>query len=269
MTKLNKLSTLMTLMLCLVFFAGKGQEKTGSDTLLNVATESLPVPAKEKKVRKNTILINLSNPMLVSSQFQTIGYERVLPNNQSFTVNIGKFSIPKFRGDLADSLGLNTDYKDKGFHFSVDYRFYLKNENRHAAPRGVYLAPFYTYNHLNRENSWIIENDGRIDEVYTNLTLNIHTIGAELGYQFIFWDRMALDFVLMGPGLGFYGVKAEVGTNMDPDKESEFFDKLNQILADKIPGYDTVIQSGEFDRNGSFNTVDIGFRYIVRIGYRF
>jgi len=269
MTKLNRLPFLMTLMFCLALFAGKGQEKTGSDTLLNVTTESLPVPVKEKKVRKNSIMLTVSNPALISSQFRTIGYERVLPHNQSFTVTVGKFSIPKFRGDLADSLGLNTDYKDKGFHFSTDYRFYLMKENKYGAPRGVYLAPFYSFNHLNRENSWMVETDGRIDEVYTNLTLNIHTIGAELGYQFIFWDRVALDLILMGPGFGFYGVKAEVGTNMDPDKQSEFFDKLNQILADKIPGYDKVIEPGEFSKDGTYNTQGVGFRYLIRVGYRF
>lgn len=251
------------------FFKGNAQEKTASDSLLKISSENVPVPAKEKKVRKNTVLINLSNPMLISDQFQIIGYERVLPNNQSFTVNIGKFSIPKFKGDLADSLGLNTDYKDKGFHFSTDYRFYLKKENKYAAPRGVYLAPYYTYNHLNRENSWNIESDGLINEVYTDLTLNIHTIGAELGYQFIFWDRVALDLILMGPGFGFYGLKAEVGTNLDADKESELFDKLNEILSDKIPGYDKVIEAGEFSKKGTYNVESVGFRYLIRVGYRF
>jgi len=269
MTKLNRLPVLMTLMFCLAFFTGIGQDKTVSDTLLKVTTESLPISVKEKKVRKNSIMVTVSNPALISSEFRTIGYERALPNNQSSTITVGKFSIPRFRGDLADSLGLNTDYKDKGFHFSTDYRFYLKKENKHAAPRGVYLAPFYSYNHMTRENSWKLENDGRIDEVYTNLTLNIHTIGAELGYQFIFWDRVALDLILMGPGFGFYGVKAEVGSNLDPDKESEFFDKLNEILADKIPGYDKVIEPGEFSKDGTYNTEGVGFRYLIRVGYRF
>jgi hypothetical protein len=190
-----------------------------------------------------------------------------LPNNQSITVNIGKFSIPKFTGDLADSLGLNTDYKDRGFHFSTDYRFYLKNENRHAAPRGVYLAPYYTFNYLNRENSWYL--NGRVEEVYTNLKLNIHTIGAELGYQFIFWDRVALDLVLIGPGYGFYGVNAKIGSNLDPAEESEFFDKLNEILANKIPGYNMVIEAGDFSKKGTYSTKTIGFRYLIRVGYRF
>jgi hypothetical protein len=269
MKAFNQFSFLISLLFCTSFLTGNGQEKTVTDSLQKVASENLPVQAKEKKVRKNTILINLSNPMLISNQFQIIGYERILPNNQSFTVNIGKFSIPKFGGDLADSLGLNTDYKDKGFHFSTDYRFYLKKENKHAAPRGVYLAPFYTYNHLNRENSWNLVNDGRIDEVYTNLSLNIHTIGAELGYQFVFWDRVALDLILMGPGFGFYSVKAELGTSLDPNKESELFDKLNEILADKIPGYDKVIEPGEFSKKGTYNTEGVGFRYLIRVGYRF
>jgi hypothetical protein len=250
-----------------VFLPVFGQEISKSDSVVKTMSAKISAAVKEKKVRKNTILINLSNPMLISNKFQIIGYERILPNNQSFTVNVGMFSIPKFSGDLADSLGLNTDYKDKGFHFSTDYRFYLKKENKYAAPRGVYLAPYYTYNHLNRENSWHV--DGRIEEVYTNLNLNIHTLGAELGYQFVFWDRMALDLILIGPGFGFYGVNAEIGTNLDQSEEAEFFDKLNKILADKIPGYDKVIEAGEFSKKGTYNTEGVGFRYVVRIGYRF
>lgn len=257
---------LMNILSFLFMFSGYSQEKTVTDTI-SVSLNEILNPKPVKKQRKNTILINLSNPMLISNQFQIIGYERVLPNNQSFTVNIGRFSIPKFTGDLADTLGLNTDFKDRGFHFSTDYRFYLKKENRHAAPRGVYLAPYYTYNHLNRENSWNV--DGFVDEVYTNINLNIHTIGGQLGYQFIFWDRVALDLILMGPGFGFYNVKAEIGTNLDPEKEQQLFQKLNEILADKIPGYDKVIEPGEFGIKGTYNTQTVGFRYIVRLGYRF
>jgi hypothetical protein len=268
MKKLNLGILALNVLFCSLVITGSGQEKQLSDTLQNNLSNPANSPQPVKKERKNSIMINISNPMLISDRFQTIGYERVLPHNQSFTVNLGIFSIPRFRsGSFADSLGLNTDYKDRGFHFSTDYRFYLKKENRHAAPRGVYLAPFYTYNHLNRENSWYVE--GVIDEVYTHFNLNIHTIGAELGYQFIFWDRVALDMILMGPGFGFYGIKAEIGTTLDPDKESELFQKLNEILKDKIPGYDKVIEAGEFGKNGTYSTKSVGFRYIVRLGFRF
>jgi len=246
---------------------GYSQDLQLSDTLQNnekgLASNAEPV----KKLRKNSILINISNPLLISSGFQVIGYERILRNNQSFTVNIGTFSLPKFVSGLADSLGVNADFKDNGFHFSADYRFYLKKENKYGAPRGVYLAPYYTYNHLNRENSWNLE--GVADKVFTNLKFNIHTIGAELGYQFVFWDRVALDMILLGPGFGFYNVKAEIGTTLNPDEESKLFQKLNEILADKIPGYNKVIEAGEFSKKGSNNVKGPGFRYMVRIGYRF
>jgi hypothetical protein len=246
---------------------GYSQEIKPSDNLQNNENNLVQDSKQEKKVRKNTLLLSISNPLLISSNFQIIGYERILPNNQSFTLNIGMFSLPKFSESLADSLGLNTDYKDRGFHFSTDYRFYLKKENKFDAPRGVYLAPYYTYNHLNRQNSWDVE--GNIDEVYTNLKLNIHTIGAELGYQFVFWDRVALDLILLGPGFGFYSVKAEIGTTLDPDKERELFQKLNEILADRIPGYNKIIEPGEFRKDGTLNTQGVGFRYVVRVGYRF
>jgi hypothetical protein len=80
---------------------------------------------------------------------------------------------------------------------------------------------------------------------------------------------MAVDMIMMGPGIGFYNIKAKMGNSMDPANEAEFFQKLNDLLADRIPGYDKVIEPGTFSRNGSYNTVDVGFRYVVRIGYRF
>jgi hypothetical protein len=250
---------------CILYFKGNSQENTGQDSVLTLKNSLYPI--QDKYNRKNSISLNITNPLLLSIQFQTIAYERILNNNQSFTVAFGKFSLPKFGEDLADSLGMNTDFKDKGLHLGIDYRFYLKKENKYAAPRGVYIGPFYTYNYLNRENSWYPE--GFNEEVTTNLKFNIHTVGIQLGYQFVFWDRMAVDMILMGPGVGFYSINADVGSNMDPAEEAEFFQKLNDLLADKIPGYDKVIEPGEFGINGTYNTVDVGFRYVVRIGYRF
>ena len=263
--KTSLLQNFFLLLLILFSISGYCQENIEKDSVqLNLKD---PYPIKDKFNRKNTLSLNITNPVLLSMQFQSISYERVLKNNQTFSVSLGKFSLPKFGEDLADSLGMNTDYKDKGFHFSADYRFYLKKENKYAAPRGIYIAPYYTFNHLNRQNSWNI--DGVVDEVYTNLKFEIHTLGVELGYQFVFWDRLSLDMIMMGPGVGFYGLKTEIGTNMDPEKEAEFFEKLNELLADKLPGYGTVIEPGDFKKTGSFNSVDIGFRYIVRVGFRF
>lgn len=265
MKTLNLILGVLIGLFCIFSIKGYGQEKTDSVSVLSMNNGNFPIP--DRYNRKNSLMLNITNPMLLSIQFQTIAYERILKNNQSFSVAFGKFSLPKFGDELADSLGMNSDYTDKGLHVGLDYRFYLKKENKYAAPRGVYIGPFYTYNYLNRKNSWYPE--GFDSEVYTNLKFNINTVGVELGYQFVFWDRMAVDMILMGPGVGFYSIKAEVDSDLDAAEEAEFFQKLNDLLADKIPGYDKVIEPGTFDTTGSFSTVDVGFRYVVRIGYRF
>ena len=87
---------LSCLLLCLFAIKVQSQEIQLSDTLQNSVTNSAKELQPEKKVRKNIININLSNPMLISDRFRTIGYERVLRNGQSFTVNLGTFGLPRF-----------------------------------------------------------------------------------------------------------------------------------------------------------------------------
>ena len=133
----------------------------------------------------------------------------------------------------------------------------------------MYLAPYYSFNHFNRENHWILNSDSFDGEVVTDFTLNIHTIGGQLGYQFVFWRRLALDLVLIGPGVGFYGFKVKLDTTLEPDDEALFFQTLNDAIKDKFPGYDLVIESGEFEKKGSAKTTTLGFRYMIHIGFRF
>ncbi len=265
----KSVAILLVLLSSLSFPAIKGytQENQGKDSVkITAVATNEPVI---KKVRKNTISFNITNPSLISSRFMTVGFERVLTPNQTFSVQVGSFSVPKFTGSLADSLGLDTDFKDKGIHLSADYRFYLKKENKYGAPRGVYIGPYYAYNYLNRENVWNLDGQTFNGEVSTNIKLGIHSLGVELGYQFILWDRMSIDLILAGPGMGFYSLKTDLKTTLSPDQESEFFEKLNDYLEQNLPGYDFVIEPGEFKRTGDFNTVDIAYRYSIRIGYRF
>jgi hypothetical protein len=223
---------------------------------------------KEKKELKNTVWINIFNP-IIDAKYLVFGYERVLNNNQTFTFNIGRFSLPKFGVVDLDKLGLTNEYKDWGINTSVDYRFYLGKLNKYSAPRGVYLAPYYSFNHFNRENKWILNSDSFDGEVVTDFTLNIHTLGGQLGYQFIFWRRLAVDLVLIGPGIGYYGLDVKLDTSLEPDDESLFFQTLNDALKEKFPGYDLVIEPGEFQKKGSASITTLGFRYMIHIGFRF
>ena len=245
-----------------------GQKESPIDSS-NVKKQGIFSFLKPKNELKNSLLINVTNPLLISSDFFTVTYERILPKNQSFTVSLGSFSIPRFLNANTDSLGIKTNKSDKGFHFSGDYRFYLGKLNKYNAPRGVYIGPYYAYNHLNRGTTWILNGNSFQGDINADLILNIHTLGFQLGYQFVFWDRLALDLILLGPGYGNYKINTNLNTTLTPEQESEFFRKLNEYIQNEIPGFEWVIKPGEFEKKGRFDTWTLGYRYTIKVGFRF
>jgi hypothetical protein len=72
-------------------------------------------------------------------------------------------------------------------------------------------------------------------QVDSELKLSVHTIGFEMGYQFVFWDRLAVDMVLLGPGIGNYNLKASLGQSLSQADKEKLFDALNRALAEKFP----------------------------------
>jgi len=219
--------------------------------------------------RKNTIYLNFTNRLIFNNAY-IIGYERVLTPHRTFSVNVGTISLPRFTDKSTnDTVQLLDGSGNNGFHISADYRFYLAKENKFEAPRGVYLGPFYSYNYAERANDWNLNTSSFTGGVNTKLSLAIHTVGLQAGYQFVLWERLALDFALLGPGLGLYNVKASIKTNLSEDQKELFYEKLNSFLEEKIPGYDRIIDEGEFNNKGSTNTTSIGYRYMINVGYRF
>lgn len=229
--------------------------------------------AAKKRIHKNIIRFNLTNPVILSEKSIIFGYERIIGNHMSFSVNTGYTTLPVMRLDDVNvdnpEIQLSNTSSDKGFNFSVDYRFYLNKVNKFNAPRGVYLAPYYSYNNFQRENTWLLNTTTFSGEVITDYRLDIHTFGGELGYQFILWKRVALDFVLLGPGIASYSLKTDLSTTLDAEDQSELFQLINDHLADKFPGYSRVIDEGEYVKSGSAKTTDFGFRYMIHIGFLF
>lgn len=222
------------------------------------------------KPKKNTILFNVTNPIIFGSSF-IIGYERVLNPHQSFSVNLGTTSFPGSDNTDTDSVKVNNVKNKSGLNVSADFRFYLSKENKYAAPRGVYIGPYYSYNNFARDQTWMLKstNGGAPLQTKTELNLNIHTIGFEMGYQFVLWDRLTLDMLMIGPGIGSYSLKASLGTNLSGADKEKFFELLNDALAEKFPGYGFVIDEGNFKRTGTDKTTTWGYRYMVQVGFRF
>ena len=225
---------------------------------------------KPKREFKNTVHFNVTNPVIFGGRSLVFGYERILNKRRSFTINIGQAAFPSLNIINSDSIKANTLRDQKGFHLSGDYRFYLAKENKYNAPRGVYIGPYFSYNYFEKDHLWDLKTTaGGTVSVESNTNFTISTLGVELGYQFVFWDRLSVDMILAGPGIAGYKLEAALGTNLSEADRQKFFEKLNEALADKFPGYNVAVDEGEFKKKGSTNTTTFGFRYLIQVGFRF
>jgi hypothetical protein len=229
--------------------------------------------ANPEKEFKNTIRFNITNPLIFGGKSLIFGYERILKNNKSFSINIGQAALPNLENGFSDEFREKTVLSQGGFHISGDYRFYLSKLNKYDTPRGVYIGPYYSYNRYNKGHDWEYTEEGTSDTklINSDLSLKIQQIGFELGYQFVFWKRFSVDLILLGPGVAGYKVKAEVGGNITDEERQLFLEKLNQALKDKFPGYSGTVGDGdgEFEKTGYRSTTSLGYRYMINIGYRF
>lgn len=225
---------------------------------------------RQHKPYKNVIRYNLSGALLFGiDKYIVFGYERVIAPHQSISINFGHAVLPKLVSIITDSFSLNRDQKRTGYNISVDYRFYLAKENKHVPPHGVYIGPYYSYSHFERTNTWEHKSNNANSNITTDSKFNIHTIGFEVGYQFILWKRLALDFIMAGPGFGFYSYKATFDGSIDAATQDQLLDGLKQLLTQKFPGMNFVFSDKEFNANGVLNTNTIGYRYIIHIGFNF
>lgn len=219
---------------------------------------------------KNVIRYNLSGALIFgANKYIILGYERVVAPRQSFSINAGQAAMPKMISINTDSFNVNKDSKRSGFNVSVDYRFYLAKENKFEAPHGFYIGPYYGYTRFNNEAQWNYKNPGAHSSLTTSSKFTINNIGFELGYQLVLWKRMTLDFVMVGPGIGFYNYKASFDGNVDAATKEQIFDGLKQLLTQKFPGMNLVFSDKEISSSGTMRASTIGYRYIIHIGFLF
>jgi len=220
--------------------------------------------------RKNVIRYNLSGAMLFgANHYVVFGYERVIRSNQSISVNFGRIALPKFIGIHTDSGSLQKDLKNSGYQVSLDYRFYLRKENKFEAPHGLYIGPYYSYNRFMRDNEWQYKKNGADSFLDAHTDLKINTVGFQLGYQFVFWKKMTLDLLMIGPGIGFYNYETSVNSSIDPATKEQLYEALEQLLTQKFPGMNYVFSDRKIEANGAMKTTTLGYRYIVHIGFNF
>jgi hypothetical protein len=224
---------------------------------------------KERNPLKNTIKLNLTN-VAIFGQSYILGYERILGNNQSVSINLGSFALPKLAGFNTDSVrGLSQSNDKSGYSLSLDYRFYLGKVNRYGAPRGIYIGPYFSHSQSKSAIHLLSDLEAFKGDLNDDFKFGVTTVGFQLGYQFVFWKRMSLDMILAGPGVSWYSIKNDLSTTLNPNQEAELFQKINDALAAKLPGYSIVVKPGSFVKDGSYKTTSLGYRYVIMVGFRF
>lgn len=235
------------------------------------ASGQVDTAAKKGKDYKNIIRYNLSGALLFGiDKYIVFGYERVVSPKQSFSINVGRASLPKLVSFTSDSFALKGDRKNTGFNISLDYRFYLAKENKYNAPHGVYVGPYMAYSQMERKNSWIYENGApQQSELNTTANFDFFTVGAEIGYQFIFWKRLAVDLVMVGPGFTNYQIKGTIESNLSENAKKRLQNAMKQMITQRFPGMNYILSDEQFDGSGTIGTWNVGYRYLIHIGFAF
>jgi hypothetical protein len=259
-----KKTTHIFLIISFIFPGVVQQQAMAQDTSTTTAK-------KETKNYRNIIKLNITNPLIFGDRSIILGYERVVgKKHQAFSVNVGLTDFPTLHIVAEDSLRAKGETGQSGMHFSGDYRFYLAQENKYNPPHGVYLGPYFGYNKFEKEHLWSLKSTsgGAPFDVQSKTEMTIATLGFQIGYQFVLWDRFAIDFVFLGPGVASYDLKANLGSNLSDADRKKFFEKLNEALTEKFPGYGWTVDGSGFERTGATNTTSLGYRYMVQIGFR-
>jgi hypothetical protein len=222
---------------------------------------------KAAKDYKNIIKLNLSSNILYS--LPLIEYERIVKKNQSFSVQVGIVSLPFGKSSISDSLYFQSDVKKSGFSLTADYRFYLASENKDPAPHGVYIGPYIGYYQFDNERTMQIGNSP--DPVVLNSKIQVLSIGAQLGYQFVLGKkkRWTLDCIVVAPSLTNYMANLKLTGNVDPSKIDDDLRKILEGVANKFPIVGDLLKDQTANFKGSANAWAAGFRYSMHLGFRF
>lgn len=230
---------------------------------------------KKEQYGKNIIRYN-PTPTLVLSDMRNaaIGYERKINRSQSVSANIGYFSMPDFLSREIGALQIKQN-KGTGFIFSCDYRFYLTKLNTRPALNGIYIGPFYSL-YFHRGSTRFTYDEGLLDNLIPgtyqadlNTQVQLHNIGFQLGYQFIFFKRISLDLILFGPAVTYYQFNTELESELNTEQLRAFYEQYYDAFFSKYPFFETLFNIGDI-RKSEFSTGFLAnYRYMFQIGYHF
>jgi hypothetical protein len=217
--------------------------------------------------KSDVIKLEVSSNIFFTNAF-ILSWEHVRKPKQSWAIQAGYLQITPFFTRLDSIIESPSEAKSSGFKIGGEYRFYLGNENKYAAPRGVYIGPYISYLQFDNERNLRIEQQGKLTESKLDMNFGILNLGFQLGYQFILKDRWSLDFIIAGPSIANYRIKSTLEGDLEIDIDNINNDILNGLI-NSFPLLGQLIRDGEVSEKGRANSWNMGYRYHFHVGYRF
>jgi hypothetical protein len=177
-----------------------------------------------------------------------LGFERVLTERSSlqfsFTYRFPRvppvYLVALFESDDNEDITLGSG-KQTGFNMVLEYRLYNKTK---GAPKGMYFGPYMKLNHKSVEFDYVENNFlCNVDGSY-----NAFSLGFQLGYQWILWDHVSLDFTFVGLGFSWNTVN---GTYKSTDPTKDYVQKATDFNdgLDGIPIVESSVEAIGYANN--------------------
>lgn len=218
---------------------------------------------------RNVIKYNLTAPVLWGIENYIFEYERVLSPTRTFSIELGYRTFPKIIGvGKTDSAIIVRDHKNKGgISATIDYRFYLKKENKYSAPHGIYVSPYINYFNNKFENT-LSTFYSDLSSVKFTTQIDVFGVGAQLGYQFVFYNRLSFDICIIGPSVSWYNINMKTDGSLDID-EKLIDEEMLEIILENYPIFDMFFDELEINKKGRISQLSFGYRYYFKIGFLF
>jgi hypothetical protein len=220
-------------------------------------------------VHKNVIKFNPTPMILWSAKNVTFSYERVLSPRQSVSIELGFLTFGEIFEDTVINIMDMTGQEEWGLNATLEYRFYLTKLGTRPVPAGLYIGPYLTHYQYHFKNEMDIVPLSIDSAALFQGDFWSFNLGFELGYQFVFWKRMTLDLILVGPSISYYGGKTQFTGELDPDQVKDLNEEFYNKLVERYPAFGVLAFDETFQQEGKLDIFRWGFRYLIQIGFHF
>ena len=187
---------------------------------------------------KNEIGIEISDFLDGALQLK---YERLLGEHISVGLGVGykgKNGIISLSGIDSDEIK-TSDITYHGLKIITEARYYI-NKTGQIGMDGFYFGSYIKYSNFKTDlDGTYINSSEESFPVEFDADFNITSLGFMVGYKLPLSKKISIDFLIAGPGAGFYKFKL---TNRK-DLPDEFYEDLNNAL-DKYSIFDLI--DGDF-----------------------